>query len=1256
MKKIKFFIPFVALGLALSGCESASALQENFTDADFAIDTKWEDFVMPAREIEFKEGEESIELNKGEKHTYTYTISPRGATSNSLTWESTDESVAKVEDGVVTAIGPGETTIIVNSLDSTLSATELSVKVNVPLTSFNLDVPNRLDWNETYEFDVSYEPVDTTYTDLSYEIINASPEGVASVNSSGAVTTYGFDGTATLKVTSSYLGATHAKEFALNIQTIPVTSVVVSGENEVEINHSVALHAAVTPTNASDLVKKGVKFYSRDSEIATVDEVTGTVSGVSTGTARIYAKVGETLSSDYEVTVYKVLATSVAFTTTPFTLTNHGENASLSKQLEWTITTDRLDHEEPSSATIRFESSDETVATVDNNGLVSAIGPGSASISIIIEQDGQADVTASVNLTVNLVSTALSISGGTSFYNDESLTLTATLIPANVSDNTVNWDLEPATGVATLSSNTGSSITLTADNPDATGSVTVTATNVNGASNSVTINVAERNADFTSGQHYIVGNNLFNTGESRHVDGKSSWSTPKYAYHFTNRTSNSSDLEEYKGTIHFAAGDEFRYRYGEVWIDAYEQHDGWAEPGYHIENSGALTDGSMKYVKENPETHITSDSTDPDANIYVIEEGWYDIYAKLYKKSDGSIWNGLYIEKVPHMTSELYELTMGPTDTYQIVLHDYIGQVNYGVTSSAPIDVSDTGLITAKAEGDSTVVIHDARMDEVLIDVHVRENVSGVSRIIYLNTNGKLDTGSPSVPFVHSWKQGGEGPAVDTKMTKVGGQNIVYEAAIPTDHNYVVFVNSKQENFDWAEIHGQTVDLALEVNKDMFKPTGVSDGKFTGEWSVFDSGKVYEKDMDPPYIQYMKAGNWAFAQLVEDPGNSSQYKYDAGLALEADAEFVIRVSQGDWRHWSNFNAGGSSNKIVQGTNDTQNFKASVAGTFNFFVKKNAADDEGHNVYITEAGPTTYTVSFDSNGGTGTMASVPDQSGTYMLPDCLFTAPSGQQFAGWKANNEGVMLDAGSPYDLTAAVTFYAQWETAHVANNVTLYLTANWSGFESPKAYVFDSSTDTPYAVWPGEDMTYVGINDDNDTIFSYTVDIGLYDRIVFANGGAGDKNQTVDIDISSAKTGDAFFFSGRVGGDDNAKIECGTWDYTNAALTSKQVVYISNSEYWSDSKVYIFNSSTHAEATSWDTRGAAKWVANNELGQEVFRVVIDTSLYNAFILTGRKDDNDKQTIDILLSSLTEGHNAFYVSSTQDGSGHYEVGQWTYSR
>lgn len=73
---------------------------------------------------------------------------------------------------------------------------------------------------------------------------------------------------------------------------------------------------------------------------------------------------------------------------------------------------------------------------------------------------------------------------------------------------------------------------------------------------------------------------------------------------------------------------------------------------------------------------------------------------------------------------------------------------------------------------------------------------------------------------------------------------------------------------------------------------------------------------------------------------------------------------------------------------------------------------------------TYTVSFDANGGSGTMTSATVNSGAaYVLPTATFTAPSGKTFFCWNtmANGTGTSYAAGSSVNVNANMTFYAQW-------------------------------------------------------------------------------------------------------------------------------------------------------------------------------------------------------------------------------------------
>ena len=71
---------------------------------------------------------------------------------------------------------------------------------------------------------------------------------------------------------------------------------------------------------------------------------------------------------------------------------------------------------------------------------------------------------------------------------------------------------------------------------------------------------------------------------------------------------------------------------------------------------------------------------------------------------------------------------------------------------------------------------------------------------------------------------------------------------------------------------------------------------------------------------------------------------------------------------------------------------------------------------------THQISFNANGGSGTMN--PDNyAGTYTLPTCTFTAPSGKQFKGWALSADGEVI-VGTTISVQADTTLYAIWEVS----------------------------------------------------------------------------------------------------------------------------------------------------------------------------------------------------------------------------------------
>ena len=174
----------------------------------------------------------------------------------------------------------------------------------------------------------------------------------------------------------------------------------------------------------------------------------GTITANNWGTTIITANVnGKTASC--EVTVPQIL-TGVSLNQTAITIEN-GDTYQLEATSSY-------------RTVYNWSSSNTSVATVDSNGLVTAVGPGSAVISVA---QGEYGATCAVIVTQKL--TGISLSSSSLTLNEgASSTLTVSYSPSNTTDNkTVTW-ISSDTSVATVSNGKVTAVKA--------GSTTITAT------------------------------------------------------------------------------------------------------------------------------------------------------------------------------------------------------------------------------------------------------------------------------------------------------------------------------------------------------------------------------------------------------------------------------------------------------------------------------------------------------------------------------------------------------------------------------------------------------------------------------------------------------------------------------------------------------------------------------------------------------------------------------------------------------------
>ena len=174
-----------------------------------------------------------------------------------------------------------------------------------------------------------------------------------------------------------------------------------------------------------------------------------------------------------------------------------------------------------------------------------------------------------------------------------------------------------------------------------------------------------------------------------------------------------------------------------------------------------------------------------------------------------------------------------------------------------------------------------------------------------------------------------------------------------------------------------------------------------------------------------------------------------------------------------------------------------------------------------------TITFNGNGGTGTMDSVTVKAGAnYTLPSCGFTEPEGKQFKGWSTSADGSVI-SGTTYEVSSDTTFYAIWESkeysiivtdgkatigagseiSKAAQGTTITLTAN----AAPDGKVFDKwvveSGNTTLEDANSETTTFIMPDSEVSVKATYkNAPVTTYSLTTQVNGGHGT--------ISASKTG----------------------------------------------------------------------------------------------------------------------------------------------
>ncbi|MBD5284058.1 MAG: leucine-rich repeat protein [Bacteroides sp.] len=355
---------------------------------------------------------------------------PTTADNKSLTWKSTNPEVASVDDnGKITAKSGGETKVIVSSVENSNIKTECSIIVVQPVTGISLNTASLdLIEEESTQLVASILPESASNKNVNW---TSSDISIAMVSPDGTV--YAIKtGQATIMATTVDGGFIALCKVTVKPKTTYISEIKLSINSEtLAVGETLQLNAIISPENASNKI---VNWTSTNPSIANVN-ATGLVTAIAEGETQIIATTsdGSNLSAICKINVNKRFITISQIQITPSSV-----RIPVGKTMNLNVTIS------PNDAThkiLKWSSTNPSVVTVSEDGIVSAISDGDA-IVIASTQDGSnLSATCQVEVfteTVLVDCINLDIIKINGLVND-TFTIKAIVSPTNATNKNIKW-------------------------------------------------------------------------------------------------------------------------------------------------------------------------------------------------------------------------------------------------------------------------------------------------------------------------------------------------------------------------------------------------------------------------------------------------------------------------------------------------------------------------------------------------------------------------------------------------------------------------------------------------------------------------------------------------------------------------------------------------------------------------------------------------------------------------------------------------
>ncbi|WP_285959894.1 leucine-rich repeat protein [Thomasclavelia spiroformis] len=302
----------------------------------------------------------------------------------SVTFPNTISASENEGSGIGSRIFSNSPKVVASVIEGSLAHTYMrrnGYNFTLITTGINLDKPElTLNVNESSKYVAILSPY-TIANNTSLTWQSSNPD-VATVDANGVVIGIS-EGKATITVRNSNGLSASSEVTVTNINT-PITKVSLNySDLEIKKDSSQGLRATITPKETTD--DKTLTWESSNPEVATVSS-TGVVTARRPGNAIITVRTSNGLTDTCNITVISQI-TSVHLNLTAITL-DEGVSQTLRATINPSDTTD--------DKTLTWKSSNPEVATVDQEGKVTAVKEGSATITVTTVNGKEATCTVTV--------------------------------------------------------------------------------------------------------------------------------------------------------------------------------------------------------------------------------------------------------------------------------------------------------------------------------------------------------------------------------------------------------------------------------------------------------------------------------------------------------------------------------------------------------------------------------------------------------------------------------------------------------------------------------------------------------------------------------------------------------------------------------------------------------------------------------------------------------------------------------------------